>query len=1397
MQLDKKDTACFIAYKKNGTPLTPNPRILSAFRLFDAENNPEDKLEKPESKALATNLEVTRPRQIVIPEEQLWLLGCSASYFGIQKRTRQFLDELNHPYSNLEAVLNLMRQSVLGDLWLYLGQPEPERALGIIRDVFQNLWERPSEEPLRIRLATLFMEILSAAGDAPQPSTAWFGSCLELLQAWRQAQPQVFCLASGQVIKTLGKLQSRLPDKESAFSIGRDVLTDTLSMWESQCHLDEWWGKYGELAGLDKEILDERIGRGFFAACRARLVHCNDFAGLARIPHHGQISMLHREALNSFANPAGQIHYLFYLMKLPALEEMQEHLLFDLNRLLQNIGRDLPAADILSLLDSVFNTLKELKHTHNATVLDCVQSLGKALLGKTDEEVARRCLRRIIDLGFTGPGQIRISSDWQLEVDANHVKNIRIWLELIGLNPVPARDLMAALIINLTQKGVFISDTDLFQKDVSAFLNSAFAPLYVQVKQLLRLFPVFYNEIGAEGEIRDISTEVDELCQRQDRLIHFVRKQVHTESNNTHIKLVQQILRYWRDLDPAHLRGIIPADVEAGISGGDAYARDQQAALLAFLKKHKLDLEGLLALSWQSVSGLFEADGEGENYAVRRLQLLLHIYYLLLDKYRLDPYDIVKFLNQYKFFTVREKARLRQSLTRNDYDSGIRQMLGYIRSLNSVVLDPQPTQSWENIYYKRHIAAGIPSMYGSYREPKLEAAGMIFRLENMIRRLIERSIAQINLSYITARTIRRISRILDLFHQGLQQEGFRSKSFAAALEMLESSRRIMNLSLDQYLDIFNLLKDSINEIIDGYFYRFYESELAHFTGSAGRQKQSRRDQQTAEEFYRKLLSSSFLVQELDNFIAQIIISLNGMKSLFNPAQINKVMSYDPDLLFVHLNTRDPRSENQVLLGSKGYFLKQLQQFELPVPPGFVITTELFRHRDIISMHRGIESEIDVLLKDNIQKLERQTGLRYGDPQAPLLFSVRSGAPMSLPGAMNTFLNIGLNDEVTLQLSKQPNYSWTAWDCYRRLIQSWGMAYGIPRDEFDNVMISYKRNYGTRQKTEFSPDQMRLMCDAYKQVLARQGVTLQQDTYLQIRQAIIHVLDSWNTERAVLFRQKLHIADEWGTAVTIQKMVLGNISLDSGTGVLFTQAPYGGSGINLNGDFTLCSQGEDVVAGLVYTLPLSEEQRRRGTYELEVSLEKDFPAIYRKLDRIANYLINDKGYPHQEMEFTFESPQEDTLFILQTRNQVITKAQSVTVFAVPAGKLQSIGSGIGVGKGVLNGLVAFSRRDIDALKGKGQPLILVRPDTVPDDMDMLFDCQGLLTSRGGVTSHAAVTAVRLGLVGVVNCRQLKVFENQGNCRIGEHTLTAGQPIAIDAGSGLICLGHYPVETLRTF
>ena len=1344
----------------------------------------EQVVDSIESQALTVNLQNTRVIEIPLDDSAKWLLELSSDYFGVNQRLRAFLDELYHPFVNPSIALGLMRTSILGDLWWYCAHEQTEKALNVILDFYQKAETTCTKDEQRKKLFQDFLEFCTALCEHGLP--ALYQRVLDMIGAFCAAHQMLFIRLSSVARKSLVKLEQKGADSEQCTQILRQLLEATLSHWQNSTDINSWLNRLQDKPeDMDLSLLPSD---DFYEQWQKVLRDATNTLDLQAVPAFSEIASLHRNYIREFPHLSHRVQYIFFLLGLPTMIDLMDHILWDLNRQLANLYEELSPQEVSLMLDTVFETLVSFSKTHLSIVLDCLHTIGKAVLKGSNLDLKRKIIEQIISLGYTPPGEVRIASDWQIDVDKNHVKHLRILLELIAIDPMRNKDLLAFTIISMTRKGVFISDTDLFQKDVSAFLGADLSPIFVQSKHLLRIFPVFFNEIGAEGEIRDASTNLDELSQRKDRLIHFLRKQVHTESNNTHITLIENILRYWVTLDPSPLKNNIPEDVWLQLKTLSRHTQAQSKAVNAFLAQIGLSYTELLALSWQRVEIIFK-DLE-EDYYAKRLKLLCYCHFLLKDKYNLDPYDIVKFLARYSFFDAKEQNRLRTSLTRKDYDSASRQMLGYIGKLNTQILDPKPTIPWENIYYKRHIAAGIPSMYGIYREPKLEAMGMVFRLENVIRRMFERSREQLNLSYINGKTLRRIVRILDIYDYAMKQEMVTSDAFGTALAMLSSVQNISNISLEQYLDIFNLLKDSVNEIINEYYYRFYDSQLASLEAKLGSRKQK---EIFAEEFYRSLLSASFLVQGLDYFITRILESLNEMRQLFCKEDIVKLMSYDPDRLFFHLYTRNSRIENQVLLGSKAFFLKRLHQYEFPVPPGFVITTDLFRNREIINTHPDISAEFDTLLKLNLKRMEQHTNLEFGNPERPLLFSVRSGAPMSLPGAMDTFLNIGLNDEITERLSQQKNYGWTAWDCYRRLIQSWGMAYGIDRDEFDHVMIEYKKQYEVPLKTQFSDKQMKDMAYDYKSVLDRYDVAFEQDPHLQLYKAISHVLDSWDTERAKLYRAKLHIAEEWGTAVIIQKMVMGNISLESGTGVLFTFADWHHEpGICLNGDFTLCSQGEDVVAGLVHTLPISEAERKRQ--QGEISMEKDFPDLYHALLRYAKQLIEEKRYPHQEIEFTFEGTSEEQMYILQTRNQVIIKSPEYKVLGTKESKLHSIGTGIGIGKGAMNGIIVIREEDIQLYKAQDIPLILVRPDTVPDDMVLLFECQGLLTSRGGVTSHAAVTATRLGLIGIVNCRELLVDEDNSTCKIGDLQLKAGDKISLDATGGTIYLGHYPLQSV---
>lgn len=1332
-----------------------------------------------DSKALSANLAVTKPAQIVLTPEAEWLLCVTASHFGIHQRLGELLDEVYHPYMNPALALKLLRKCILGDLWFFISLPESTRALRAIFACYLHIYKGIKDADQALKLGAEVLEFLAGISAIEHEDASLLSDILAWLEAESAAKEELYMRHNGILRKGLLKLPDLADLRPRALLLLKKTFLSSLKSWQHQSTL------------LPAHIAIPFPYSGFWLQNMQQLSQQLSFTSIAKVPSYSDIAKSFRENIIHIPDAKDKLDYIFALLRLEGMEELQANLLWDLNRELTGLYKQMPATAIPDVIDTVIEALESFHHSHLSIVLDCLGGFGKTVISAGVKAHIQHFIHRFTLIAFTAPGEVSISEDWQVSTDKNHIKHLRVYMELIALNPTLCKDLLANLVINVSKYGIFISDEDLFQKDVSALLNADIKDVYIQLRHLLRQFPVFYSEIGAEGEIRDLSTEVDEMSQRQDRLIHFLRKQVHTESNNTHISLCAAILEYWTDLDVMHLRGQIPADVMQYLKSGDPMQKEQQRCVNGFLAEAHLSTHQLLELSWQSLERLFES--KEQDFYLKRLKLLCDIHLLLKDKYGLDPYDIVKFLTRYKFFDYKQQNRLSTSLVRRDYDSSIRQLLGYIGKLNNIILNPAPSAGWENIFYKRHIAAGIPSMYGVYREPKLEAMGMVFRIENVLRRLFEYNIKQININYINGKNLRRIVRILELYNLALEQELLTNEAFSSSVKMLDAALSISNCSLSQYMDIFRLLKDSVSEIINEYYYRYYDPELRR---SICQNCSGVDTEMEAEAFYRKLLMGSFMVQGLDVFITNLMETLSGMKRIFSQDNIPKLMSYDPDKLFFRLHAGSSHLENQVMMGSKAYFLKKLWHYEFPIPPGFVISTELYRNREIINAHPDISYEFDLLFKEQLQRLERHTHARFGDAQKPLLLSVRSGAPMSLPGAMDTFLNIGLNDEVSLLLSKQNNYGWTAWDCYRRLIQSWGMAYGIPRDEFDQVMLDYKKKHVVSQKTHFSASVMQQMCEDYKAVLASHSITLEQDPFNQLYQAIGHVLDSWNTQRAKMYRRKLNISDDWGTAVIIQKMVMGNISLQSGSGVFFTHADWvDGPGICLNGDFTISSQGEDVVAGLVHTLPISEEQASHQVRSGQASLEKSFPAIYNRLLRFARHLIMDKNYPHQEIEFTFEGPSEEQLYILQTRNQVIQQVPDYMVLDIDASDKERIGSGIGIGKAALSGLIVISKADIDRFAPLGQALILVRPDTVPDDMALLFECQGLLTARGGVTSHAAVTATRLELTGIVNCWDLLVNEQNSSCRIGKVHLKAGDAITLDASTGSIYLGYLPLKSVK--
>jgi len=491
-----------------------------------------------------------------------------------------------------------------------------------------------------------------------------------------------------------------------------------------------------------------------------------------------------------------------------------------------------------------------------------------------------------------------------------------------------------------------------------------------------------------------------------------------------------------------------------------------------------------------------------------------------------------------------------------------------------------------------------------------------------------------------------------------------------------------------------------------------------------------------------------------------------------------------------------------LLGGKGANLAEMTNLGLPVPPGFTITTEACK----VYLETGDEpEELKAEVDEHLAALEKQMGRSLGQPDDPLLVSVRSGAKFSMPGMMDTVLNIGLNEESVLGLAKQAGNERFAWDSYRRLIQMFGKTVlGIDGEHFDEALEAAKGAKGTESDLDLDEHDLRALVDTFKGIVREHGGRdFPTDPREQMDLAIRAVFDSWNSPRAILYRRQERIPADLGTAVNVCSMVFGNLGMDSGTGVAFTRDP--GSGHQgIYGDYLQNAQGEDVVAGIRNTVPLEHlEEIDKPAYDQLLEIMATLEHHYRDLC---------------DIEFTIE---RNKLWMLQTRvgkrtagaafriacqlvdqglidmDEALTRvtgdqlAQLMFPRFDDGAKKRQIAKGMNASPGAAVGKAVFDSYTAVKWSRSGEKVILIRRETNPDDLDGMIAAQGILTSRGGKTSHAAVVARGMGKTCVCGAEALDVDTKQRRMAVGGTTVEEGDVISIDGTSGAVYLGEVPV------
>jgi pyruvate,orthophosphate dikinase len=498
---------------------------------------------------------------------------------------------------------------------------------------------------------------------------------------------------------------------------------------------------------------------------------------------------------------------------------------------------------------------------------------------------------------------------------------------------------------------------------------------------------------------------------------------------------------------------------------------------------------------------------------------------------------------------------------------------------------------------------------------------------------------------------------------------------------------------------------------------------------------------------------------------------------------------------------EPSEGGRELLGGKGVGLAEMTQLGMPVPAGFTITTDacraFMREGDLPP---GLADEID----EHVRRLETRTGKTFGSHDDPLLVSVRSGAAISMPGMMDTILNLGLNDEAADGLAARTDNPRFAYDSYRRLIQMFGeTAEGIDGHTFESALTALKQARGVQQDTDLSADDLRELVETFKEIYRQEtGADFPAEAREQLLRAVRAVFRSWDTPRAQVYRHAHDIPDDLGTAVNVVQMVFGNKGDRSGTGVAFTRDPSTGAP-GIVGEFLVNAQGEDVVAGIRTPQPLEAmRELMPGAYQQFIETAQRLEAHYRDM---------------QDVEFTVE---DDRLYILQTRAAKRTAAAALRAAADmvgegliarddavrridpsqldqllhpmidPKAKLEVAAKGLNASPGAASGGIVFDA-DSAVARAKNGPVLLVRWETTPDDIHGMIAAQGILTVHGGMTSHAAVVARGMGKPCVAGCEDLVIDTDAGTATLGGHTLHEGDVITIDGGNGNVYIGEVPL------
>ncbi|MCU0574659.1 MAG: hypothetical protein MUC41_16930, partial [Syntrophobacteraceae bacterium] len=945
------------------------------------------------SDALIKNLDLTNVEVAIEPVFEV-LYEAVQGYAGKEQQARELLIEYHHKYRNWRFVISETWRYAVSNLRLISSHPRNGVVVFLLSRIFVDALTGSERSEIRglaaNNLIAFWLKLVDempgalnrplpqgVAVDAVEASLEAHAACHEgILRHYFQRLRDLpkgglddIMRSYYQLKKLGGKLVGLWPESSSLEEF-RGLLTrlyrETYHFWlrkedpcewllqqasQTQSEVPPWFGLctilgHDEYNTYLRQIDDEIEPEADHRAAVSRLIHLPDFHEIVRtyfkLP----------ETLKPYEDPeqASPLSMLIRLkiMEIRGLENIHEETLREINFEVAHWVRQKQDENLLKFLEKVLDVLAVCLKNYPEAALQIVRTIGMEVIDSGDRVTTDFFLTRIVGMGFQLPKLGRVSQYWQMETNPAHLPNIRIWLEIIKKSPTRTRALLSALILNLSLGGIYVRDTDLFQKDVSQLLHAPIRSVYNLVKQLAKLFPVYFNQIGAEGALRAVSTDVDEMTGRSDRLVHFLRKQSHVESNNVIVRFMEAIIQFWRTLDKSGLQDRVPPEIYPEIATSGPLVDEVHRIMVSIFQSNTIHhVKDLLELTEAEAMELVSAAPEVSERERRRAFLTIQLYQLLHEKYALSFKDMRQHLMRASNLGLPDPGRLLSVLDSSDSFEKLDAILDYLGELKEVILTPGEMNIIENIYYKRHIAVDIPSMYGSYNERKFDALGLTFRLENLANVLFEEIIYAFDLSFITRASFFRIGNFLPLFIKALAIDGITSNRLELQAELFYKSLEVRRFSHSQYIDIFRGFSEAIQQIIQTNYHAVHEenldtiirqlgpdSLLARYQRESESETQMERVQRVSESFLRDIIARTFGLQYFDHFISSILTTLATQKEELSSDMLDLLLSYDPDKTVTTVYRPKKMVYDLIHMGNKGYNLANLHCIGIQVPPAF-------------------------------------------------------------------------------------------------------------------------------------------------------------------------------------------------------------------------------------------------------------------------------------------------------------------------------------------------------------------------------------------------------------------------------------------------------------------------------